>query len=92
MTQPLIPARATHPGKILKRELDARQWTSEDIAQLMGCAHETVESIIQEKGQVTQEIAIALAEALGTSSDLWTNLDAKYKAHSELKAAKVYPA
>ncbi|MCL4514091.1 MAG: HigA family addiction module antitoxin [Firmicutes bacterium] len=77
--QNLIPARITSPGQILKRELDARGWTQKDLAEILGRPQQEVDEIIKGAKQITPETAIELAEAFGTSPDLWNNLEADYR-------------
>ncbi|UJB72849.1 HigA family addiction module antidote protein (plasmid) [Acaryochloris sp. 'Moss Beach'] len=79
MSQTLIPARVSPPGRILHRELEARGWTQKDLAEIMGRPAQTISGIVKGNKQITPETAIELAEALGTSAELWTNLEAKYR-------------
>ena len=81
MRQTSAPARVSPPGRILSRELDARGWTQKDLAKIMGRPHQTINGIIQGNKQITPGTAIELAEALGTSAEFWTNLEAKYRLH-----------
>ncbi|MEH2107834.1 HigA family addiction module antitoxin [Nostoc sp.] len=77
MSQKLVPARVATPGKILSRELEARGWTQKYLAEIMGCPVQTINEIIQGSKQIIPETAIELSQALGTSSEFWTNLEAK---------------
>lgn len=79
MSNNLRPARAVPPGKILSRELEARGWTQKDLAEIMGRPYQAVNEIIKGTKQITPETAIELSEAFGTSSDLWMNLESKYR-------------
>ncbi len=79
MSQTLVPARVSPPGRILNREIDARGWTQKDLAEIMGRPPQTINAIVKGNKQITPETAIELAEALGTSAELWTNLEAKYR-------------
>ncbi len=88
MTQTLAPARVSPPGRILNRELEARGWTQKDLAEIMGRPHQTINGIVKGNKQITPETAIELAEALGTSAEFWTNLEAKYRLHVAQKKAK----
>jgi addiction module HigA family antidote len=81
MTQTLAPARVSSPGRILGRELEARGWTQKDLAEIMGRPHQTINGIIKGNKHITPETAIELADALGTSAEFWTNLEAKYRLH-----------
>ncbi|MEH2271902.1 MAG: HigA family addiction module antitoxin [Nostoc sp.] len=81
MSQKLAPARVPTPGKILSRELEARGWTQKDLAEIMGRPVQTINEIIRGSKQITPETAIELSQALGTSPEFWTNLEAKYRLH-----------
>jgi addiction module HigA family antidote len=78
MSQKLTPARVPAPGKILSRELEARGWTQKDLAQMIGRPVQIINEIILETKQITPETANKLSQALGTSAEFWTNLEAKY--------------
>ncbi|MBN3927293.1 HigA family addiction module antitoxin [Nostoc sp. NMS4] len=81
MSQKLTPARVPTPGKILSRELEARGWTQKDLAEIMSRPVQTINEIIRGSKQITPETAIELSQALGTSPEFWTNLEAKYRLH-----------
>ncbi len=83
MSQDLLPARVTVPGRILSRELEARDWTQEYMATIMSCSPQTIDEIIKGSKQITPEIALKLSEALGTTADFWTNLETKYQLYLE---------
>ncbi|MEH2376906.1 HigA family addiction module antitoxin [Nostoc sp.] len=88
MSQKLAPARVPTPGKILSRELEARGWTEKDLAEIMGCPVQTINEIIRGSKQITPETGIELSQALGTSPEFWTNLEAKYRLHLVVKEKK----
>ena len=81
----LRPARATPPGRIIRRELEARGWTQKDLAEITGRPEQVISQIIQGRKQVTPETALQLAAAFGTSADLWLNLEANYQIHQALE-------
>lgn len=81
MSQNLIPARVSSPGKILSRELEARGWTQQDFAVIMERPVQTINEIIQGKKQITPETALELAEALNTTPEFWMNLEINYRLH-----------
>ncbi|MEH1892317.1 MAG: HigA family addiction module antitoxin [Nostoc sp.] len=81
MSQKLVPARIPTPGKILSREIEARSWTQKDLAEIMGHPVQTINEIIRGSKEITSETTIKLSQALGTSFEFWTNLEAKYQVH-----------
>jgi len=81
MEEKLIAARVVPPGRVISRELEARDWTQQDLAEIMGRPPQVISEIIRGKKQITPETAIQLAEAFGTSSELWLNLETNYQLH-----------
>ncbi len=67
------------PGEVLKDELEARGWTQKDLADVMGRPTQAISEIVSGTKQIMPQTALELAEALGTSAELWTNLEADYR-------------
>ena len=88
MSQKLAPAKVPAPGRILSRELEARGWTQKDLAEIMERPVQTINEIIRGSKQITPETAIELSQALSTSPEFWTNLEAKYRLHLAGKGKK----
>ena len=72
----LVPV---HPGEYLADELDARDWTQDDLAEVMGRSRIHINRLVQGKTAVTPESAHELAKAFGTSAELWMNLQVAYE-------------
>ena len=75
----LRPARPVTPGRILRRELEERGWSQQDLARIIGRPLQAINQIVLGKKQITPETAIELAQAFGTSAEFWTNLEAAYR-------------
>lgn len=67
------------PGEFLRDELDARGWTQSDFADILGRPIQLVNEIVLGKRTITPETAQGLANALGTSPQLWLNLESAYQ-------------
>ena len=67
------------PGEFLKEEMDARGWTQVELAEVMGRPTKVVNEIIAGKKAITPETAVQLGDALGTSPELWMNLETSYQ-------------
>ena len=68
-----------HPGEILLEEfLAPAEITQAAFAEKIGWSRSRLSEFIHGKRGVTADAAIDLAEALGTSSKLWMNLQASY--------------
>lgn len=74
------------PGQLIREELEARGWSQQDLAQVMGKNHALLSEIVNTKRAITPETAQALADAFGTSPELWLNLDANYRLASRKQA------
>jgi len=81
MSQALKPYRAVPPGHLISRELEARGWTQKDLAAIMNRPEQAISEIIHGEKQITAETARQLASALGTSAEIWMNMEANYRLH-----------
>ena len=79
MTNKLVPARGFPPGRRLQDELDARGWTQQDLAKIIDRPPQAISEIVTGKKQITPETALELAEAFGTSAEVWLKLEANYQ-------------
>lgn len=77
----LIPARIVTPGRILHRELEARNWTQKDLAEIIGRPAQTINAIINAKKEITPETALELAAAFNIPAEFWINLETNYRLH-----------
>jgi HTH-type transcriptional regulator/antitoxin HigA len=73
------PAEVFPAGEFLKDELDERGWTQTEFAGIIGRPIRAVNELILGKRAITPETAHEIAAALGTSAQLWMNLDAAYQ-------------
>jgi HTH-type transcriptional regulator/antitoxin HigA len=74
-----ITSEAFPPGEYLKDELEARGWTQTEFAGIIGRPTRVVNEIIAGKRGITPDTANELAAALGTSAQLWLNLESSYQ-------------
>lgn len=72
------PAEVFHPGEFLRDELDERGWTQTEFAEIIDRPLRLVNEIVNGKRGITPETAKELGAALGTSPELWMNLDSAY--------------
>ena len=73
------PAETFPPGEFIRDELEARGWTQDDLAEVMGRNPRLVNEIITGKRSITPETAMGLGEALDTSSQYWLNLQSSFQ-------------
>jgi len=82
----------THPGEILQKEfLTPLGITQTALAAHLGWSHAKVNEIINGKRGITPEVALSLANALGTSPDLWLNLQKHYDLWNAEQKHKSHP-
>lgn len=67
------------PGEFLKEELEARNWSQIELAEVIGRPVKLVNEIILGKRAISPETAIQLGEALGTGPEFWMNLESLYQ-------------
>lgn len=67
------------PGYTIKKYLESRGWTQEDLAQITETSSKQLSKLINHKAHITLNMARLLAEAFGTSAEFWINLDTKYR-------------
>jgi len=77
------PAEVFPPGDFIKEELDARGWTQDDLARILGKPLPTVNQIIKGKRAIIADTATRLAAAFGNSPKFWMNLEATWQLHQQ---------
>lgn len=78
-TKSHIPFIASHPGGLLKDELEARNINQKDFAVEIGMHKTMLNEILKEKRPVTAETALLLEKALGISAEYWMRFQSKYE-------------
>ena len=73
------PAEIFPPGEFLKEELEARNWSQTEFAEIIGRPVRLINEIIAAKKAITPQTATQLAASLGTSAELWMNLETQYQ-------------
>lgn len=78
MSEKGFAAEVFHPGEFIKEELEARGWTNIDLAEIMGRHPNQISLIVRGEQDITPETAKQLSAALGTSAQIWLNLQSTY--------------
>lgn len=73
-----VLAEAFPAGEFLAEELEERGWTKVEFAEILGRPTQFVSEIIAGKKEITRESAAQIGAALGTSAELWLNLQNAY--------------
>ncbi len=67
-----------HPGRILKREIRARDLSANRLALAIHVPSGRITDILNGKRGISADTALRLARFFGTSAALWMNLQARY--------------
>lgn len=76
-----VPAQNVGPGRILRRELEAKGWSNADLAEVLGMSEKSVSQLLNDKQAITVPTARLLARALDSSPEFWLSLDQNYRLH-----------
>ena len=78
--QKLVPFEATHPGTLIKDELDFRDDIKQkDLAKEMGVKPSFLNEIIKGKRPITADCAVILEKILGIPADYWMRFQSQYE-------------
>jgi HTH-type transcriptional regulator/antitoxin HigA len=77
------------PGEYIQDELDARGWTHDDLAEVIGRTKRHVSRLLSGETAIGSETAVALGQAFGTSAEMWINLQTSYELSKAAIADKV---
>lgn len=90
-TRIIIPFEATHPGTLIKDELDVRDdFTQEDLVRLLGVKSTFLNQILKGERPLTADIAILLEKTLGISADYLMRFQSQYELDlARIKVKKV---
>lgn len=81
----LIPAYPTHPGEILKEEIEYRGISQRKLADQIGLRYSVVNEILNGHRPLTEKTALMFEAALGISAEPLMNLQMKYNMLSTRK-------
>ena len=84
-----LKRKPTHPGEILREEfLEPMGMTQTEFSKKVKVSFRTVNEILNEKRGVSAEMALRLARFLGTSEELWLNLQDSYDLYRARKKSR----
>lgn len=72
------PLGPVHPGEILGEWMDELGLSANALAKALSVPHNRILAIRAGQRAISAETALRLARYLGTSADLWINLQADY--------------
>jgi addiction module antidote protein, HigA family len=68
----------THPGELLKEEIEYRKISQISLAKQMGVPYTALNDILNERRPLTANTAILFEAALGINADLLMRMQLKY--------------
>jgi HTH-type transcriptional regulator/antitoxin HigA len=70
---------ATHPGEVLKDEIEARQLSKSKTAHKLGMQPGNLSELFKGKRNITAAVALKLEDLLGIPAEFWLNLQSRYE-------------
>jgi addiction module HigA family antidote len=74
-----MPRSPIHPGKFVLQEIIGLRMTLAKVAKILGMPLAELEKFVRGKSPLTPEIASKLSAWLGTSEEMWLNLQKLYE-------------
>ena len=80
-TQPMAQTSTIHaarkfgPGYFIREQMELREWTQDDLAEVIGVSIKHTNKILQDEQQLTLSMAQFLGEVFNTSAQYWINID-----------------
>lgn len=74
----LTPAYPTHPGEVIKDEIEYRGISQRKLAEQMGISYKALNDILNGRRAMTTATAMMLEAALGVPADSLMRLQLKY--------------
>lgn len=71
-------APAVHPGRLLKRELEARSLSANRLALDLGVPSGRITDILNARRSITADTALRLGRYFGNSAQFWLGLQSQY--------------
>ena len=91
-------APAIHPGRLLRREMEARKLSANRLALNLGVPSGRITDILNSRRSITADTALRLALYFGNTAQFWLDLQSQYdiatverKHGAEIKK-RVHPA
>ena len=68
----------THPGEVLKEELETRGISQKDFSRNTGISYTMLNEILNAKRPVTSDVALIVEAALGINPEMLVNMQTRY--------------
>ena len=81
-TNELIPAVATHPGYLIKEEIECRNITQKEAADKLGINLNIMSALLSGNENLTPAIAIKLEDLLDIDAEYWLRMQIQFELDS----------
>ena len=78
--QAFRPDWISPPGDTIADLIEERQWSQADLAKRLGYSTKHISLLINGKAPITEETALKLENAIGSSASFWLSREAQYRA------------
>lgn len=78
----MTPAFPTHPGDVLKNEIEYRGISQRQLAEEMGIAYSALNEILNARRPVTEKTALLFEAALGVNAEPLLKMQMRYNLQS----------
>lgn len=72
------PYEPTHPGEVLKEEIEYRGISQKKLAEQMGISHSLLNEVLNGKRPVLTEYALLFEAALGVEAEMLIKMQGRY--------------
>ncbi|MDH6306805.1 addiction module HigA family antidote [Parabacteroides sp. PF5-5] len=79
------PDRPTHPGEVLKEELEYRGISQRKFAAQIGVQYTMLNEILNAKRAMNVQFAMLVEAALNIDAELWINMQTRYNMYTAKK-------
>jgi addiction module HigA family antidote len=81
----ITPFSPTHPGELIKEEIEFRKLSQRRLASQMGVSYTVLNEILNSKRSVNVEFALLIEAALGLEADMLINMQSRYNLQTACK-------
>lgn len=74
----LFPSEPTHPGEVIKDEIEYRGIPQRKLAEQMGISPTLLNEVLNAKRAVSTQYALLFEAALGIDAEIWIRMQARY--------------
>jgi addiction module HigA family antidote len=74
----MTPFEFTHPGDVVKEELEYRGISQKHFAEIIGVSYTMLNDILNGKRPVSTDFALTLEAATGISAEMLVNMQSRY--------------